>query len=804
MPQTGEITVSDFFKGIHPNWNISSWITWPPDVFALTSLLLERTGGYIFTVSPPQPWPDILNWHENLQVQSEDWHKWLLGLSKSKPGLLKECIDTIRRYASEITIENIVELVSINGEPKPAAGMDQDKTWELCKAIITLHVLADEACAGLGIPGVNSPQKYLGKSETELASDKKALFTLANMLLTHTGSLSLLPVNQVRVLPKLAKPSSGLTLRSVSHYVTAHQTEVDILWRTMPWSNLDENTINILIVPWPDKFEANWFQPSGYITKRKSAESVRYFNYLGPRDMDFSPDMLLSLIASAGKSVNRIHMIVFPELALTEKNLKTLLKALDQLPRDMIPMVLTGVRSEQVNPQELGQNSIVLSTYFAGKWYQMKQNKHHRWKLDERQIQQYNLGAVLAGNRDWWEAINISRRQLSVLAPNNWLTLCPLICEDLARLEPVSEIIRGIGPTLLIALLLDGPQLQGRWPGRYASVLADDPGTSVLTVSALGLTERSIPPKNVDGNQTSRKIALWKDPLHGWEDIDLAQGANAVVLTATAHWIEKNSADGRSDNKTSASFVFQGVHQISIEKTPSKRGNSPLLRKNQSVKNGNDDKRFAKEWDLSELSLFSYYVDGILDSNNNNIKPMHDWVLAKNRGTLSRIRPKARLLDKIREKVKETIDNPANQDDLKPYLEWLVSFINNVQDPASNEDFPDRFDRAYEGLVDDIEKILDVVNQKGFRKKLLNGGNPFARQQKYGIKLKVPLPPRSRDTLFKDQQVRIYIYGCLSILWAIHMRLSELRRRHLLNDQGTRYLMKIEGLLHKKYDQRWY
>src|SRR6185436_17599598 len=108
--------------------------------------------------------------------------------------------------------------------------------------------------------------------------------------------------------------------------------------------------------------------------------------------------------------------------------------------------------------------------------------------LDAGQIATYQLGGFLSGSRSWWESIPIPRRRLSFLTSNAWLTLAPLICEDLARLDPVSDLIRGVGPTLLVALLLDGPQLQNRWPARYAGVLAEDPGTSVLTVTALGMS----------------------------------------------------------------------------------------------------------------------------------------------------------------------------------------------------------------------------------------------------------------------------------------------------------------------------
>jgi hypothetical protein len=61
---------------------------------------------------------------------------------------------------------------------------------------------------------------------------------------------------------------------------------------------------------------------------------------------------------------------------------------------------------------------------------------------------------------------------------------------------------------LLIALLMDGPQLKSRWSGRYAGVLAEDPGSSVLTLTSLGMALRSRPIVAGKRIEVSRAIAL--------------------------------------------------------------------------------------------------------------------------------------------------------------------------------------------------------------------------------------------------------------------------------------------------------
>ena len=39
------------------------------------------------------------------------------------------------------------------------------------------------------------------------------------------------------------------------------------------------------------------------------------------------------------------------------------------------------------------------------------------------------------------------------------ITIVAVICEDLARLYAVADLLRTVGPTLVLTVLLDGPQL---------------------------------------------------------------------------------------------------------------------------------------------------------------------------------------------------------------------------------------------------------------------------------------------------------------------------------------------------------
>jgi hypothetical protein len=141
-----------------------------------------------------------------------------------------------------------------------------------------------------------------------------------------------------------------------------------------------------------------------------------------------------------------------------------------------------------------------------------------------------------------------------------WLSVAVLICEDLARQDPAAELVRAVGPNLVLALLMDAPQLPSRWPARYATVLADDPGSSVLTLTSLGMAALSRPP-NVP--LRPRLIALWKDAKSAAPvEIELPPGAAGCVLSLTVQWDEEWTADGRGDNRTTGYVILAGTHPI--------------------------------------------------------------------------------------------------------------------------------------------------------------------------------------------------------------------------------------------------
>lgn len=525
QPEVRSLTIRDELERLAPGWEWQDFLLWPPDVFALTSVLLGDSGAYRFAVCPPEGerWPPVdsggATWQEAIRLGAAVWASAAGRMLSEPPSDVLEVLDVIAA-ADEL----------------PLAALENAANWNLVVAILSLHALADEACDGAGL-----------RSDTDVQR-------LASERLATSGTLARLSPDRVRVLPKLRPPESGITLRSLSHHLAIDHSEVETRWFFAPQAppirrEVSRGQLSLLLVPYPDEIHASDFHPTPGPLLNMDRSRYDFFEYAPQEPLD--PDLLLRLVEVGKRHVGRIDAVVLPEAALDEPSVQPLQQALAAAE---VPYLIAGAR-KPANPEA------PFSTNYAhlggGNWCAPKQHKHHRWLVDGAQVHQYHLGAALDPSHSWWEAISVQRRSLTFVTVSDWLTICPLVCEDLARPDPVTDVIRAVAPTLVVALLLDGPQLASRWPARYASVLADDPGCSVLTLTALGMVQRCQPP----GFEPSRVIALWKDPHRGLQQITLADGARAVALTAHTRPTRLISADGRQ-GKDVPELVLSGLEQI--------------------------------------------------------------------------------------------------------------------------------------------------------------------------------------------------------------------------------------------------
>jgi hypothetical protein len=187
------------------------------------------------------------------------------------------------------------------------------------------------------------------------------------------------------------------------------------------------------------------------------------------------------------------------------------------------------------------------------------QVKHHRWKLDKSQILRYQLGNQLDPESVWWEDNDMIEREslFWVFRPN--MVMTSLVCEDLARIDPVQPVIRAVAPNLVVALLLDGAQTATRWANRYAGALSDDPGCGVLTLTCLGMVRRDSFSK-----QEYEHVASWKDSDGRTTPLLLPPGGAAMIATLSTKRVRELAVGGRRRRKESMSrkLYLSAVHAV--------------------------------------------------------------------------------------------------------------------------------------------------------------------------------------------------------------------------------------------------
>ncbi|HZR83266.1 MAG TPA: hypothetical protein VFD92_19385 [Candidatus Binatia bacterium] len=356
--------------------------------------------------------------------------------------------------------------------------------------------------------------------------------------------------SRARVLPKMHTPQTGLTLRSMTHHVALCPTgDVIPKWSFWPaFKGSASHKLNILLVPWPNRVT-----PTSFGVASRPDAGRACFCFDPPSSGGEPAKHLQRLIDNARSLVGEIDGVIFPELSLDEMEYRQVAKVAAQEGA----LLVCGVR-RQASGEGPGRNYVSVSSPVAGGMgVAYEQDKHHPWRLDRSQLRQYSLGGRLDPNVQWWEDIRIHRREVTINVCYPWLAFCVLICEDLARQEPISNLVRAIGPNLVIALLMDGPQLGNRWPSRYASVLADDPGSSVLTVTSIGMSELS---RAGSGVSRSRVIAMWRDARSGpAEEIELPPDKDAAVISLTEERATEWTADGRDDGGVAGFPVLSGV-----------------------------------------------------------------------------------------------------------------------------------------------------------------------------------------------------------------------------------------------------
>ena len=531
---------------------------WPPDVFAVAATVLKRTGSYLRLAGPVAEEDKIEN-AKDLDIAKKVAKRWRAELDRGESKPPREISQWWQELARHPGLD--ADTLLTDRDPRSPASTT-------VRSLLRLLVASDEACRGAGfltLSTVDAP----ATSHFELqCADSLFLRWWQDYRRNPLSSLcrQVHPTRAI-VLPKVHVSQSGLALNNLSRNLALCDGGADVApaWRWIPSPHHLMNNragINLLLVPFPFRMFPDSLRPV-------QADPVdAHASYFTCEPGSLTPDERQRVLAAAelaAEQHGRLDAVVLPEMATDRSAFEQLCHELmrwsaeDRQARGGV-VVVGGVGSSS-GSEGFGKNTVAVSFDLAG--FRVapgrQQPKHHRWRLDRAQIDQYGLGAQLDPRKVWWEHIEMQQRAVSFWAAG-WLTMSVLICEDLARQEPVAELVRAVGPNLVIALLADGPQLKARWSARYATVLAEDPGCSVLTLTSLGMTGLSGQP----GNPPSRGIALWKDATSGAVEIELPRGAFGVVLSVTRESGPVTTADGRSA-KASDRLRLSGVHPIMME-----------------------------------------------------------------------------------------------------------------------------------------------------------------------------------------------------------------------------------------------
>nr|KNY38445.1 hypothetical protein AKG93_25155 [Vibrio harveyi] len=501
--------------------SLNKLIAWPLDIFLVLYSLIDFTDKYRMIVSP-----ESSSWNKSDLTEGIELYKdWLTHLNymrdANKPKITSQ--SNLIKHLKVIFKKNNFNTC----------------VYELCSDPVFLKSVFKVL---ISIDELLSEQENLKneKSSLKFFLDTKKIISINESNLSNNNPKT------GTVIYKYLVPQSGLTINNLTHNLTFLKPSVKphLTLNKVERQRFDKTSYNILFLPWPMEIESSSFTVSKHKSNIETDKYFDFFDYCPTKEISES-HFLCTVISSLERS-GYIDMIVLPECSVSPQVLEKLKGLLFDCFGNKAPALLAGVFGEDEENPIYSKNCASLS--FIGtsnKYDTIEQNKHHRWFLDGSQLTNYNLANALDPGKKWWENIRASRRKLVSLQTGENIRVCPLICEDLARQDPVAQAVRAVGPNLVVSLLLDGPQIEQRWPGKYASVLSEDPGSSVLSVTALGMTLRS----TGSGFDPSRQVALWSESGKKPETLELKKDGSGIVIELKMKTENMWTMDGRLKEK---------------------------------------------------------------------------------------------------------------------------------------------------------------------------------------------------------------------------------------------------------------
>lgn len=520
--------------------NVDRCPIWPPDIFAVTGTLIERSSCYT------EAGPDRIN-PKGHSAYINDVTTIVAAWVGSDDGL----------FAVPEVVQNLwTTVVRTYGETAITGVMDSP---ELVKALLLLFALADEACRGMGWDNVAGENVFADLALASFVNDANVSESVPLLPYSPNSLCALVPPSAAVVMPKTLTATVGCTIRSLSHHLALLPgiSQCRPSWALTNEEEEDKayKPIRLLVIPYPFSIPSDSFSITddpvhlvdGTFTAAYFGLEQKWLKNGKTKTISAKAlfdNLVKPLLDQAnGKSPSPVTGIVMPECSLSEHLADALAKLLGKAD---VSFFTTGILSRDANS---GKSRNVAKTYVLHKEkppHCLEQFKHHRWRLDRAQCEQYGLDFHrLSRAEKWWEDIDVSNRQLPFLALRRYMSMTVLICEDLARNDPAMSVVRAVGPNLVIALLMDGPQLNHRWPGKYATVLGEDPGSGVLSVTCSAMLDRS----NDHWNERPKKrvIGLWRGEGSSGTEIELPKNHHGVLLDIHSRLVEQHTLDTRPD-----------------------------------------------------------------------------------------------------------------------------------------------------------------------------------------------------------------------------------------------------------------
>lgn len=568
---------------------------WAPDLFGIAAYLLEHAGAYHhFTPGGvPLGFSDFeLTIDDDLRRQVQKEAKRWRAAATHRPTFVSDAWKRI--YTTPKSV---------------CSAYNQDRTslpawW---KDAVVLAAYADETCLHVG---------HAGSAGTAVIADwvQQVVVANANAAINGTATAGASHRDQVSisegpfsiclaasedmfcVQPKARTPDIGCTIRSMSQNLSL-MPPTGVLqtgWRMVPSDTLgppDKTPFSCLFIPYPYKIDPtsfavlkggaqwSWFKVDQDWLPRGDAEEAKFLTFVGR----------LLEEASTTPGGERINAIIFPEYALTwklhEKLVAFIQKKSDEEAKrkagrvyGSIEFVISGASS---NCDEK-EGNFVLTTQLVDvvngavrkkTAVHTSRNKHHRWQITPQQILEYDLKPGFNNGKGddllpaYWERVGIPRRRLNTHQFRDQSVLTTLICEDLARAEPVHKYVRAVGPNIIFVLLMDGCQIEQRWPARYAMGLSEDPGSAVVTLTSRALVARSNAKRRRDGDTNPKwSVALARDPGEDPKQIACPLSNEGVILKFAARESAELTLDGRFKN-TGWSWFMESDKPVALKRS---------------------------------------------------------------------------------------------------------------------------------------------------------------------------------------------------------------------------------------------